>query len=197
MLVNWGVDLEAFRVPSEQERAELKTQLGLSTAPVVFSPRGLKELYNPDVVVGAFARVREAVPGAQLVLKHLGSAETVPPEWRELPGVTLVGHVDREAMAGLFRAADVTVSVPSTDSSPRSVWEAMAAGSTAGPLRSALGARAGRRRPRCSRRGAPGGDGRCGDRKRCFATKGYVVGWSRPRGRSSSAIATAKSSSNV
>jgi glycosyltransferase involved in cell wall biosynthesis len=32
-------------------------------------------------------------------------------------------------MAALFRAADVTVSIPSTDSSPRSVWEAMAAGS--------------------------------------------------------------------
>src|SRR5205807_361383 len=61
--------------------------------------------------------------------KHLGSAESVPREWHELPGVTLVGHVEQGEMARLFRASDVTVSVPSTDSSPRSVWEAMAAGS--------------------------------------------------------------------
>ena len=32
-------------------------------------------------------------------------------------------------MQELFHASDVTLSIPSTDSSPRSVWEAMAAGS--------------------------------------------------------------------
>ena len=32
-------------------------------------------------------------------------------------------------MAELFRASEVTVSIPSSDSSPRSVWEAMASGS--------------------------------------------------------------------
>jgi glycosyltransferase involved in cell wall biosynthesis len=37
--------------------------------------------------------------------------------------------MDYHHLADLFRAADITVSVAKSDSSPRSVWEAMAAGS--------------------------------------------------------------------
>lgn len=126
MLVNWGVDLEAIRVPTDAERAALKAALELGPGPVILSPRGLKEIYNPDVVTGAFARVRAEVPDAQLVLKH-GGADELPEPGQ--PGVKAVGRVEADEMADLFRAADVTVSVPSSDSSPRSVWEAMAAGS--------------------------------------------------------------------
>jgi glycosyltransferase involved in cell wall biosynthesis len=129
MLVNWGVDLEAFRVPTEAERAALKAALGLGPGPVILSPRGLKDIYNPDVVVRAFARVHEAVPDARLVLKHAGVGELLQPGWRDAPGVTVVGYLEPDEMVDLFRAADVTVSIPSSDSSPRSVWEAMAAGS--------------------------------------------------------------------
>jgi glycosyltransferase involved in cell wall biosynthesis len=129
MLVNWGVDLEAFRVPTDAERAALKAELGLGPGPVILSPRGLKDIYNPDVVVGAFARVREAVPDAQLVLKHGGVDELLKAAWRDAPGVQVVGHVAADRMVDLFRAAEVTVSIPRSDSSPRSVWEGMAAGS--------------------------------------------------------------------
>ena len=128
MLVNWGVDLEAFELPTDAERAALKDELGLGPGPVILSPRGLKDIYNPDVVVRAFERVREAVPDAQLVLKHSGVEELLKPGWRDAPGVKVVGHVEADEMIDLFRAAEVTVSIPRSDSSPRSVWEAMAAG---------------------------------------------------------------------
>ena len=75
MLVNWGVDLKAVRLPTDAERAALKVELGLGPGPVILSPRGLKDIYNPDVVVRSFGRVREAVPDAQLVLKHSGVDE--------------------------------------------------------------------------------------------------------------------------
>ena len=39
-----------------------------------------------------------------------------------------MGHVPYEQMAAYYQAADVCVSIPSSDSSPRSVWEAMACG---------------------------------------------------------------------
>jgi glycosyltransferase involved in cell wall biosynthesis len=129
MLVNWGVDLEAFRPPTDDERAALKAELGLGPGPVILSPRGLKDIYNPEVVVGAFERVRETVPDAQLVLKHGGVDELVKPAWRDAAGVKVVGRVEADRMVDLYRAADVTVSIASSDSSPRSVWEAMAAGS--------------------------------------------------------------------
>ncbi len=128
MVVNWGVDLSTFRMPTESERNELKKRFGLGAGPVVLSPRGVKELYNPEVVLQAFARVRGAIPDAQLVLKHGGAGE-LRREWTEAAGVHAVGRLDSQEMADLFRTATVTVSVPRSDSSPRSVWEAMAAGS--------------------------------------------------------------------
>jgi glycosyltransferase involved in cell wall biosynthesis len=129
MLVNWGVDLETFTPPSEQQRTELKTRFGVGPGPVVLSPRGLKGLYNPGMIVEAFKQVRAAVPNAQLVLKHGGVAQEMKPEWADAPGVKVIGRIGYDDMAPLFRAADVTVSIPTSDSSPRSVWEAMAAGS--------------------------------------------------------------------
>jgi glycosyltransferase involved in cell wall biosynthesis len=40
----------------------------------------------------------------------------------------IVGKVSYETMAEYYRAADVCVSLTSSDSSPRSIWEAMASG---------------------------------------------------------------------
>jgi type III pantothenate kinase len=40
----------------------------------------------------------------------------------------VLGDVPHADMPGYFRAADVGVSVPSSDAAPRSVWEAMASG---------------------------------------------------------------------
>lgn len=128
-LMNWGVDLEAFRTAaSADEKLELRSSLGLDQGPVVISPRGFKDLYNPGVVLEAFARVLAELPDAQLVLKH--NADRVP-DLGPLSASTrvhVVGRVPYEEMARYFRAADVCVSIPSTDSSPRSVWEAMACG---------------------------------------------------------------------
>jgi glycosyltransferase involved in cell wall biosynthesis len=40
--------------------------------------------------------------------------------------VTVLGNVDAARLPDVYRAADVVVSLASTDSSPRSVWEALA-----------------------------------------------------------------------
>jgi glycosyltransferase involved in cell wall biosynthesis len=102
----------------------LREQLGLGPGPVVLSPRSLTPVYNPETILAAFARVADARPDAQLVMKHMG-VDSPPPA---APGVRFVGHVSYERMAAYYQAADVCVSIPSSDSSPRSVWEAMACG---------------------------------------------------------------------
>jgi glycosyltransferase involved in cell wall biosynthesis len=129
LLVNWGVDLETFTVPDAAERSELKARFGFGPGPLVLSARGLKEVYNPGIVVDAFERLRHTVPDAQLALKHGGTEDLVLPQWRAAKGVRILGRLDYGELTDLFRAADVTVSLASSDSSPRSVWEAMAAGS--------------------------------------------------------------------
>jgi glycosyltransferase involved in cell wall biosynthesis len=123
--LNWGVDLERFS--PAPDRAAVRRELGLGDGPVVLSPRALTPLYNPAVIAEAFESAASGVPGAQLVLKHIGTGE--PDIGRPLPpGARVVGHVPYERLAAFYRAADVCVSIPDTDSSPRSVWEAMACG---------------------------------------------------------------------
>ncbi len=121
--LNWGVDLDRFSPPAE--RLAVRRRLGLDDGPLVLSPRALQPLYNPAVIAEGFERA--AVPSAQLVLKHIGTGE--PNIRRPLPdGARVVGHVPYEQLADWYQAADVCVSIPDSDSSPRSVWEAMACG---------------------------------------------------------------------
>jgi glycosyltransferase involved in cell wall biosynthesis len=123
-LLNWGVDLEAFAPVAD--RRPLRRALGLpEDGPVVLSPRALGPLYNPEVIVDAFATTARDAPGAQLVLKHIGTA---PPALLLPDSARLVGHVPYEQLPTYYQAAEVCVSIPSSDSSPRSVWEAMACG---------------------------------------------------------------------
>src|SRR5439155_2481626 len=55
--------------------------------------------------------------------------DKMPLGWSEERGIYAVGRIEHDEMAKLFRAAEVTVSIAQSDSSPRSIWEAMASGS--------------------------------------------------------------------
>jgi glycosyltransferase involved in cell wall biosynthesis len=122
-LVNWGVDLSLFR---PADRSALKASLGLGDGPVVLSPRSLMPVYNPRTIVDAFAAVAAERDDVQLVLKHMG---VVREDLGPLPErVHVVSNVDYELMPSYYAAADVCVSIASSDSAPRSVFEAMACG---------------------------------------------------------------------
>ena len=127
VLVNWGVDLDAF-APANGARPDLRERLGLGPGPVILSPRSLTPVYNPDTILAAFDLLAEALPDAQLVLKHMGEGTADLERLAARERVHVVGHVPYERMAWYYQAADVCVSIPSSDSSPRSVWEAMACG---------------------------------------------------------------------
>lgn len=130
-VVRWGLDLERF-APGDTSAA--REALGLTDGgPLVASVRGLKSIYNPDLVLEAFAHVRTGAPDARLLLKH--GTRNVPRSVSSTidrlglsEAVTFLGVLPPERMPDVYRAADVIVSVPSSDSSPRSVWEALACG---------------------------------------------------------------------
>lgn len=124
-LVNWGVDLALFR---PRDRGELRAELGLGDGPVVLSPRSLMPVYNPRVIVDAWAQVAAERDDVQLVLKHMGVVREVLGELPFPERVHVVGHVDYERMPAYYAAADACVSIASSDSAPRSVFEAMACG---------------------------------------------------------------------
>ena len=127
MLMSWGVDLDLFR-PANDSRAAVRAGLGLPDGRIVLSPRSLMPLYNPRVIVEAFELLAEDMPDVQLVLKHMGTIQPDVGPLRYPDRVRVIGHVPYERMVEWYQAADVCVSVASSDSSPRSVWESMASG---------------------------------------------------------------------
>jgi glycosyltransferase involved in cell wall biosynthesis len=127
MVHGWGVDLGTFS-PGTQLRSETRRELGLPPGPIVLSVRWLRDLYNPRIILRAFERLAGERDDITLLVKHLGRE---PPDLgpiRYPERVRIIGHVPYEEMASYYRAADVCVSIPSSDSSPRSVWEAMGCG---------------------------------------------------------------------
>lgn len=124
--ITWGVDLERF-TPGV-DRAALRRRLGFPDGRIVLSPRSLQPIYNPKVIVEAFSQVAARTPDVHLVMLSLYEGQhdlgVLPVPDR----IHIVGHVPYDAMPDYLRAADVCVSVPSSDGSPRTVWESMACG---------------------------------------------------------------------
>ena len=127
LLMSWGVDLEHFR-PSGRDRSAVRAELGLPEGRTILSPRSLMPLYNPRTIVEAFELVADELPDVQLVLKHMATDRPAIGPLRHPDRVHVVGHVAYEHMVDWYQASDVCVSIASSDSSPRSVWEAVASG---------------------------------------------------------------------
>ena len=133
-LIRFGVDTRAF---SPGIDATWRARLDLEAGPVLLSIRQCHPLYNIDAIIRAFARVREELPAARLLIKLVSQTTHDPylAEMRELAGQLALGdavaYVPQVAYAeipDLYRVADLVLSVPSSDALPVSVLEAMACG---------------------------------------------------------------------
>jgi glycosyltransferase involved in cell wall biosynthesis len=130
--VDLGVDTRRFRPASQDERRRLRRELGLGEGPVVLSLRAGTALYNLDVVVEAFASLAGRFGDATLVLLT-GDApldESVRSALlaAHAPDRILVVSVPHDLVADYARAADAGISIPDSDGSPNSVWEALSSG---------------------------------------------------------------------
>jgi glycosyltransferase involved in cell wall biosynthesis len=83
-------------------------------------------------LIDAFNIMRGRIANAGLVFVN-GDAPLAPAVRAALrangtSGIQIIGHVPHSQMPMYMRAADVGVSIPSSDGSPSSVWEALACG---------------------------------------------------------------------
>lgn len=127
VLFNWGVDLASFS-PPEDDRSTVRRRLGLPEGRLILSPRSVRDVYNPRIIVDAFERLAGRHPDLHLAIKHMHRDAVSLAPLRFPDRVHVIGHVPYHQMADYYRAADICVSIPSSDSSPRSVWEALACG---------------------------------------------------------------------
>ena len=131
-VILWGVETAQFlpHGPTAARRYELP-----DNGFVVLAIRGVREVQNPLTIVRAFARFAAVRPDAVLGLM-LGPEIGRLPE-RLAAAIADLGIGDRiraipsvkhDELPELYRAADVCVSVPSSDGTSIAVLEAMASG---------------------------------------------------------------------
>ncbi len=102
---------------------------------MVFSPRSFRPNSNIETIIETISIVNKIFPDVQYVFcRHYGNLEQnyieLITELSVMHNVKFTGFLDNELDTPLYLAdADVVLSVLSSDSSPRSVYEAMACGS--------------------------------------------------------------------
>lgn len=94
--------------------------------------RNLEPIYDNETALRAFRLVREHHPSARLTLAGSGPEEARLRELAAALGVAdavrFTGKLERDAMAALYREADVCLNPSLVDNMPNSVLESMASG---------------------------------------------------------------------
>jgi glycosyltransferase involved in cell wall biosynthesis len=95
--------------------------------PRLLSTRNLEPHYRVDVILEAFAQLKERLPDATLIVAGYGSEEA---RLRKMAprGVRFIGRVEPVEMPSLYEFADVFVNASVVDNQPVSILEAFAAG---------------------------------------------------------------------
>ncbi len=135
-LIPWGIDTEIFR-PTPRDAVMSRRLLGIDVdARVILCPRKISPLYNIHTVLEAVGSLSTQLSKLQLVLLNfdvdsryrLRLQRMISGRKMEDLVVWLPAQKSASDMARLYRMADVTVSIPSSEGYGSSVYEAMATG---------------------------------------------------------------------
>lgn len=132
-IIQNGVDLSIFN--PNLDKIKIRKRLALENSPIILSTRGINPLYNINCIVRALHRILQSFPTAQLLFlypffdkDYLFTIKTMVMELGVSNSVKFIGIVDIKEMPFYYATSDVVVSLPSSDSSPCSVYESMACG---------------------------------------------------------------------
>ena len=129
-VIELGIDFNIFN--EKIKKGIAREFLGLKNERVVFSPRGFNEIYNIDTILRSIPSVKKIFPDVKYVFcRHSGKSEAefqkIIDELGVESNILFTGFLDNETQLPFYYTdSDIVVSVPSSDSSPRSVYEAMA-----------------------------------------------------------------------
>jgi len=133
-LIHWGVNLNFFHPIGQTD--QLRKKLGLGDEPVVLSFRAIHPIYKQDTILEAISEALKMIPNIELVLINFNPE----PAYQKKLGAKIIelGLEDHviwikeaipwEKMPEVYRLADVGISVPSSDSVPVSLLEAISCG---------------------------------------------------------------------
>ncbi len=128
-IVVWGIELGLFG-PRDNERLAVRRQWGVpADVSLLYSPRLLQPLYNQNLMIEALADL----PGTWLAVSTYAADAKWEERMRGLASVQGVANRivwvsgrPRETMAAAYCAADLVLSLASSDGFSQTVFEAMA-----------------------------------------------------------------------
>ncbi|MEO1449712.1 MAG: glycosyltransferase [Bacteroidota bacterium] len=132
LLNRWGIDPALFE-PKPEEEAALRQRYNIRDwQQVVLSPRGMKPIYQGDLILGAFERlVRRGVRDANMIM--LGTGYDIPAEL-EAKAKDLEAHypnfhletelLSRKTLGSLWHLTDICVNAPAYDGFSNALCEA-------------------------------------------------------------------------
>jgi glycosyltransferase involved in cell wall biosynthesis len=123
-----GVDSNIFF----PENNSIKKKFGLSKDDLLlFSPRAIDPLYNIDIIIDSIAILVNKKINVKCMFSYafgdnyLQSLKSKVEHYGILDNIIWLGYLSYEQMAKFYNAADIIISIPKSDSSPRSVYEGM------------------------------------------------------------------------
>ena len=131
-LVQNGLDQTRFNTDIDKKVLQKKYSIS-PTAPVIFFGRSFTPLYNVDKILQTIPLVLKQFPDSKFIFaSHFGNLEA---KLRKLAtslnvsnAVIFTGFIPHDEMPEYIASASINLSVPSSDNSPSSVYEAMACG---------------------------------------------------------------------
>ncbi len=127
-LLQWGVDLDEF----DRELTESVRDNYRDGKEIVFlSTRRLRPIYNIDVIIKAYAAIQSKIPPSRLIIVGddflNDQMKSLCQELQIEQHTHFTGWVEREEYVDIMKAADVFISIPTSDSTALSLLEAFTA----------------------------------------------------------------------
>ena len=130
-IIEIGIDFNIFN--KDVPKGIIRKNFNLGDRQIIFHSRGVTDpVYNIDIVIKSVLKVKKYFPECILILTSL--KEQLSSELQNFirvnrleKNILFAGYQDRiKDLKYFYRDADVNISVPSSDSSPFSVYESMA-----------------------------------------------------------------------
>jgi glycosyltransferase involved in cell wall biosynthesis len=129
-VIEIGIDFSIFN--PEIEKNIVRNRYNLHNRPILLHTRSKNHLYNLDTILFSLAKVKKEILDIVLILttsfEDLSLRDRRIIKMNDLfPNIIFAGFQDRKTSLKYFYAdADIVISVPSSDSSPFSVYEGIA-----------------------------------------------------------------------
>ena len=132
-VIDVGVNMNIFN--RKMLRTEAKQKLGIfEDTKIIFSPRAMGPNYNIDLIIKSARLVLNKIPNVIYIFASPLTNKSIIKSIKKLQlkypnRVRAVGYLDNTKDLPIYmRASDVIISIPTSDSSPLTVLEAMASG---------------------------------------------------------------------